>query len=140
MVVGSILCPICDASVRGESGLALTRFFQDHLREAHGISRLMPVDPSMEGPHIPVEEIPGVVGSAMGERKREVFVPDSDSYGFGDKPLSAQRAMGIDVMCPLCGQGVRGSDEDDLQDRMKGHWADVHKIRPTIRAELGLSR
>jgi len=44
------------------------------------------------------------------------------------------------IKCPFCNEVIRADDDDDLGDDLKDHWGDVHQIRPTIRAELGISR
>ena len=44
------------------------------------------------------------------------------------------------IKCPFCNSIFRADDDDELGRDLKGHWGDDHQIRPTIRAELGMSR
>lgn len=49
-------------------------------------------------------------------------------------PARAENLMPSTINCPLCGDLVRGRDEDDLSDRLQGHMADTHDIRPKMYA------
>lgn len=42
--------------------------------------------------------------------------------------------MPATINCPLCGNLVRGRDEDDLSDELRDHMSDVHDIRPKMAA------
>jgi predicted small metal-binding protein len=44
------------------------------------------------------------------------------------------------IKCPFCNEVLRADDDDELGKDLKHHWGDVHQIRPTIRAEMGMSR
>jgi predicted small metal-binding protein len=49
-------------------------------------------------------------------------------------PSRAETTMPAMINCPLCGDLVRGRDEDDLSDRLHNHMADTHDIRPKMYA------
>jgi predicted small metal-binding protein len=49
-------------------------------------------------------------------------------------PARAEYLMPAMVNCPLCGDLVRGKNEDDLSDRLHDHMADTHDIRPKMYA------
>ncbi len=49
-------------------------------------------------------------------------------------PARAESLMPATINCPLCGDLVRGRDEDDLSDRLHSHMADTHDIRPKMYA------
>ena len=40
------------------------------------------------------------------------------------------------VECPLCGTVIRGRDEDDLSDELRGHMSMAHDIRPMVAARF----
>lgn len=44
------------------------------------------------------------------------------------------------IKCPFCNNILRADDDDKLGRDLKDHWGDDHQLRPTIRAELGMSR
>jgi hypothetical protein len=44
------------------------------------------------------------------------------------------------IKCPFCNEVMRADDDDDLGDDLKDHWGDVHHLRPTIRAEIGMAK
>jgi predicted small metal-binding protein len=44
------------------------------------------------------------------------------------------------IKCPFCNRVLRADDDKELGRDLKGHWGDEHQIRPTIRAELHMSR
>ncbi len=49
-------------------------------------------------------------------------------------PARAENLLPATINCPLCGDLVRGRDEDDLSDRLHDHMADTHDIRPKMYA------
>ena len=44
------------------------------------------------------------------------------------------------IKCPFCNSVFHADNDDELGRDLKGHWGDEHQIRPTIRAELGMSK
>jgi predicted small metal-binding protein len=70
------------------------------------------------------------------ERRREEAAPERRE-GYMERRTGMMRResdMPATVNCPLCGNLVRGRDEDDLSDELRDHMADTHDIRPKMAA------
>jgi predicted small metal-binding protein len=61
-------------------------------------------------------------GKEMSYERREVRGRDYDNPAI--------------VNCPMCGQLIRGADEDDLSDELRYHMSVVHDVKPKMSARM----
>jgi endogenous inhibitor of DNA gyrase (YacG/DUF329 family) len=60
-----------------------------------------------------------------------------EAYGEEQVRTTGQTVEEVnEINCPLCGARVRGRDEDELSDELKGHMAEIHDIRPRMMTTL----
>jgi predicted small metal-binding protein len=48
--------------------------------------------------------------------------------GMGHRMMN-RRPMTLQLNCPICGNAVHGSDDEDLSDELRFHFRDVHNLR-----------
>jgi predicted small metal-binding protein len=162
-----IVCPICEERVQTNDIIGLGNAFKDHLMVAHKMDNLScvnmtkGVEPAKERVTYEVEREVTVerpltsetvpARETMEEQAREAAegVPSGLRTTRGEKVVGASRPEVVSeraevtaplmaIQCPFCNTVLRADDEDDLGDDLKDHWGDVHQLRPTIRAEMGM--
>lgn len=113
-----ITCPICEERVSGRDSTGLSNSLRDHLAGIHRMSNLSLI------------ELKGQMPTTTGEKM---------DVGIGMES-GIQTGKQIHISCTFCGKDILGDDEDDLGNNLKEHWGDEHQLRPTMRAEVGISK
>ena len=165
--MAAVTCPICEQKISTQTVSDLGNNFKEHLMSTHRMQNLscismgeaMPIREQttyavcrnvtverevMEGTPINQEEI-RAAGTPFVET-----VPESGQATSAGKVVSVnQPVVSVQastreeppqmIQCPFCTVTFRNDDADDLGDALKEHWGDAHQIRPTIRAELGMT-
>ncbi|MDW5563763.1 MAG: hypothetical protein SA339_11100 [Methanomassiliicoccus sp.] len=139
MTMVSVLCPWCDRRLVAADGDILSGALTVHFHRDHG---LVVPDPDQlrggqEGHLSSLSEIEGTNGDesetrggseAYGARITE---RGGDLYGVTGPPhtIAVQRAAKMPfVQCPLCGFEVRGKDEGELSQNLKGHMRENNEL------------
>lgn len=113
-----VTCPICEERVSGADSMDLSNSLRDHLVDIHKMDNLSLIELN--------EPMPTKTG-----KKTDLDVSMEGGLQTGKQ---------IHISCTFCGKDILGDDEDDLGNNLKEHWGDDHQIRPTIRAEVGISK
>lgn len=121
--MGTIRCPKCDEKLQGNNERELSAEFRDHLSSAH---KMNAPKPGYHKGELAYGTEPSIVGAQV-----------EGTYGaeiHGKKHLEERRKKGtlgtsenVEMRCPFCGALVIGSDEDEITDLVKGHFASKHE-------------
>ena len=139
----SVTCPICEEEIKARDPTGLGTGLKEHLMTTHRMENLACIQlepiggPAKEIVHYEVEK-EVTVERTLGETpsRREVV---RESPAEVERESVQRTGEDYKIRCPFCNVGVEGDDEDDLGNNLKEHWGDAHQIRPTIRAELGMT-
>lgn len=72
-----------------------------------------------------------------GQRREEERMEGREGYGESRTGMMRRESeYQASINCPMCGNLVRGRDEDDLSDELRDHMSDVHDIRPKVAARF----
>ena len=167
--MAKIECPICEDDVSSAENLGLGEALKHHLMSTHRmvslgcIDMVSGVEPAKELVTYRVEktvteERPlGSEDPRTGRMEAIVDDPLAGEYGRTSRTSSSSRVVSESkpeaeledvrqtapefvIKCPFCNEVLRADDDDDLGDDLKDHWGDVHQLRPTIRAKMGMTR